>query len=127
MKKTKLIKLLQDIPGNPDILLWNGYVQDWVGIDPAVIKGYLVKKTLEYYSESVRIEECIDRKDWKHQLSEDTKIELAKYHRTFPWEYNEWVTQDSIDANHYKGKRVYFLQNKRRGIKTFDRGGGIEY
>ena len=30
MKKNDLIKPLQTIEGNPDIVLWNGFVQDLV-------------------------------------------------------------------------------------------------
>ncbi len=29
MKKSKLLELINSIEGDPDILLWNGYVEDW--------------------------------------------------------------------------------------------------
>jgi len=32
MKKNQLIEQLQKIKGNPEIKMWNGYVDDWMNI-----------------------------------------------------------------------------------------------
>ena len=127
MKKVKLIKLLEDIPGNPDILLWNGYVQDWMPINPKIVRQLLVKESFEHYCESVRIEECIDKKDWSQLLSEETVEQLKQSYKEFDWEFNNFITQELLDTKEYFSKPVYFLQSKPRGISTFDRLGAISY
>lgn len=32
MKKTQLIKILESIDGDPDVVIWNGFVNDWMDI-----------------------------------------------------------------------------------------------
>jgi len=37
MKKSKLIEMLNSLPGDPDVLLWNGWVDDWQ--DLSLVQG----------------------------------------------------------------------------------------
>jgi hypothetical protein len=127
MKKVKLIKLLEDIPGNPDILLWNGYVQDWVPIDPKLVRQLLVKESFEHYCESYRLEKCVERKEWDYQLSEEKIEQLKQGYKKFDWEFNNYVTQEMLDNKDYFSKPIYFIQSKPRGVETFDRLGAIAY
>ena len=60
MKKNDLIKLLNTIEGNPDVALWNGFVGDYQDISKELVKGDLVKMSLDWYLEMCRIERCID-------------------------------------------------------------------
>jgi hypothetical protein len=64
MKKSKLIAMLNALPGDPDIKLWNGMVGDWMEIDPNLVPQELVRMNLDYWLESCRLEDCCDRKDW---------------------------------------------------------------
>lgn len=127
MRKNDLIKQLQEIKGNPEVVLWNGYVGDYMHIDN-IIPSDLVKITKEYWIRSVLNEECIDRKDWNYQLPEQEVKELERRHRTeIQWELNEYVSEEDIVNKQYKKKSVVFIQPKKRGVSTFDRAGTIEY
>jgi len=127
MRKDQLIKLLQEIEGNPEVVIWNGHVGDYMHIDKPV-QSDLVKMTKDYWIESVRLEECVDRGDFTYQLPEHEVKELERRHRNeIPWECGEYVTEEDVDRNRYKRKRVVFIQVKKRGVKTFDRVGVIEY
>lgn len=127
MRKDQLIKLLQEIKGNPEVVLWNGYVGDYMHIDN-LVKSDLVKIDKKYWIESVRLEECIDRGDFTYQLPEHEVKELIRRHENeIQWEFNQYVTEEDIDRNRYKHKRVVFIQAKKRGVKTFDSVGIIEY
>jgi len=127
MRKNDLIKQLQAIKGNPEVVLWNGYVGDYMHIDKPV-QSELVKMHKDYWIESVRLEDCRDRKDWSYQLPEAKIKELEHRHKTeIQWEINEYVNEEDIAKKRYTKKSVVFLQAKKRGISTFDRVGGIEY
>lgn len=128
MKKSKLIKLLQEIEGDPEIKLWNGFVGDWVDISPKVEKCDLVRMTQRYWLESIRLEECIDRKDWSYQLPVDEVATLKKkYKDVCKWEINGYVTSDQIDKKRYDVKTTYIIQAKIKGENTFDRIGEMSY
>lgn len=127
MRKNELIKQLQEIKGNPEVVLWNGYAGDYMHIDKPV-QSDLVKITKEYWIRSVLNEECITRKDWNYQLPEAEIKELERRHRTeLQYELGEYIPEEDIAKKRYKRKRVVFLQAKKRGIKTFDRAGDMEY
>ena len=49
MRKNDLIKILQDIKGNPEVMLWNGLVQDCTHISNKVIPFDLVKMNKNYF------------------------------------------------------------------------------
>lgn len=127
MRKNDLIKLLQDIKGNPEVLLWNGMVGDFMHIDKPV-EGDLVKMQKKYYLESLANEERIDRKDWSYNPSaQDIKKWEGYYRKNETWQHHPWVCQEDIDAKRYKSKRVLYLQAKLRGVTTYDRLGGMSY
>lgn len=69
MRKNDLIKQLQEIKGNPEVALRNGFVSDYMHIDKP-FESDLVKMTKEYWIRTVLNEECITRKDWSYQLPE---------------------------------------------------------
>ena len=127
MRKNDLIKKLQAIKGNPDIVLWNGMVGDWMPIGN-LVESYLVKQTQSYYIESCRLEDCSEKKDYTIKYSED-EIECLKknYKKIFDWESSNYVTQKDIDKGRYTKKSVVYIDAKRRGVNTFDRLGNISY
>ena len=127
MKKSKLIALLNALPGDPDVKLWNGFVGDWVEIDTKLVEQELVKQTLEHWLEMIRLEGCHERKDWTYQIPSDEVASLTKAYKRHEWELNEYVTAEDIKSKRYAAKRVVIMQAKDKGMKTFDRFGDIRY
>lgn len=128
MRKNDLIKLLQETPGNPEVMLWNGYVQDFMKVG-GLVDSTLVKMTLDYYIEMCRLEECSNRRDWTYQHTADDLAELKKLydkHHT-EWEVNEWVTLEDIETKRYKKKRIVYINAKLRGKTMGDRLGSVSY
>ena len=128
MRKDDLIKLLKNIQGNPEIKLWNGMVGDWMDIDKNLIPASLVKQTFEHYVEMIRLEQCIDKKDWSVQLSEEEILELRQsYKKYIEWECNQFIDEDDIKSKRYSQKNIFYINAKRRGVTTYDRIGNLEY
>jgi hypothetical protein len=128
MKKSKLIEMLNALPGNPDIKLWNGMVGDWMEIDPVLVHQDLVKQSLEHWLEMCRLEDCREHKDWDYQMPAEEVARLTKsYNRVHQWEMNPYVTLDQIKKKQYKMKPILLMQPKPRGVKSFDRLGDISY
>lgn len=127
MRKDQLIKLLQEIKGNPEVVLWNGYVGDYMHIDN-LVKSDLVKITKAEWVKTVLFEEMRSRKDWNYRLPQSEVKELERRHRTeLEYQIDEYITEEDIKQKKYKRKSVVFIQPKKRGVKTFDRIGSIEY
>lgn len=128
MRKSDLIKILTELEGNPDVVLWNGMVGDWMDIDKRLIEGTLVRQTLDGYIETVRLEQCSDRKNWDYQLPESEIAELKQlYKKNIGWEDNSFVTDEDVEQKRYTQKRVVYITAKPRGVITWDRLGSIEY
>ena len=127
MRKNDLIKLLSEIKGNPEVVLWNGFVEDWMPLGQ-LLESNLVKIDKNYFLETRRLEECIEFGNWDHQLSEQSIKDCEKsYNKYHNWEHNQFVTEEDIKQKRYRSKRVVYIEPKKRGIKTFDRLGDIEY
>lgn len=126
MKKSKLLGLINSIEGDPDILLWNGYVEDWMNIS-GLVKADLVKSSFKEYCNRVKFEKRRDLRNWDYELSEADIKDCRKRHRKIPWEFNEWVTQEDIDKGYYNVKPVVLISAKSRGIDSWDRIGNISY
>ena len=77
MRKNDLIAKLQAIKGNPEVLLWNGFVGDYQRLEK-ITEGDLVKETEKNYLEMCRLENARDAKDWNLQLSEKEVQDLKK-------------------------------------------------
>lgn len=129
MKKSKLIELLNNIDGDPEIKLWNGYVGDYMDLGD-VIPSDIVKMRFEFFLEMCRLEHCMDTgADRKtYTFTHDEIVELRKnYKDNYEWEHNEYVTEEDIKAKKYSRKRVMILNAKTRGKTTFDRIGQLSY
>lgn len=128
MKKDKLIEMLSKIEGNPDILLWNGYVGDYQDISTKVTETSLVKMTFESYLKLVEYEERRERNDFTYALTEEQKTNTKKcYNENTEWEFNQWVKQEHIEKKMYKEKTVYLMQPKLRGKNDMHRASSLEY
>lgn len=129
MRKKDLIKHLQALKGNPEILLWNGIVEDWMHVSPKLSESNLVRKTFEYLAECVRVERCIEQRNWDYQIPEEELKELQKKYTadTGNWSTNEYVKKKDIQEKRYKKKRVVFIEPKLRNELHTDRQGSIRY
>lgn len=122
--------MLNALPGDPDIKLWNGMVGDWMEISPELVESDLVRMNLAYWLESCRLEDCHERKDWEYQMPAEEIAELTKRHnsgKVNKWEMNPYVTREDIEAKRYSLKKVLILQAKVKGESTWDRLGSMSY
>lgn len=128
MRKNDLIKLLQDLPGNPEMVLWNGLVGDFMNIDSKLVDEDLVKMSYDHFLEMCRLEECVNRQDWNYQHSADELAHLKQcYAKHYEWEVNPFVTHEDIASKRYKRKRVVYINAKLRGKTMHDRIGQVSY
>jgi hypothetical protein len=128
MRKNDLIKLLQETKGNPEIVLWNGIVGDYMQIDNKLVEGELSKMTFEGLLHYYSLECKTDKNDWNYELTEEEKQGLLKnYKDNYKWEINQFVTQKDIKSKTHKSKRVLYINAKRSGKCHNDRLGSISY
>ena len=128
MRKNDLIKMLQELEGNPEVMLWNGYVGDYMHISPRLIEGDLVKQTYEHYEKMVEFEKKRDANDWNVKLTIEEIAELKEtYKRVAKWEVNEFVTREDLREKRWKAKRVVYVNAKPRGETHYDRLGPVSY
>jgi hypothetical protein len=111
MRKKDLIKMLESIPGNPDVMLWNGIALDVVPIEKRVEKVALVRDEKEYFT-------------WLMEREGATPEEIKKGLRTREWHLNEYMARE---AKKEDIKTIYVLQAKHTGKQHWDRLGTMEY
>lgn len=128
MRKNDLIKLLQETKGNPEIVLWNGIVGDYMQIDNKLVEGELSKMTFEGLLHYYSLERKRDENDWNYELTEEEKQGLLKnYKDNYKWEINRFVDQEDIKRKTHKSKRVLYINAKISGKSHNDRLGSIYY
>jgi hypothetical protein len=125
MKKNELIELLTNLPGNPDICFWNGYVGDFMHLSKELVPMELVKEDPKFLRATLDSEAIRDNKP------KMTDEEFAAWLKRSPreWEMpNQYVAEDQMDRWYgKKRKQIILLQTKPRGKEDFDRMGKIEY
>jgi hypothetical protein len=128
MRKNDLIKLLQETKGNPEIVLWNGLVGDYMQIDNKLVEGELSKMTFEGLLHYYSLERKRDKNDWNYELTEEEKQGLLKnYKDNYKWEINQFVNREDIKRKTHKSKRVLYINAKISGKSHNDRLGSIYY
>ena len=125
MRKNDLISYLQSIDGNPEVLIWNGFVDDWHRIEPSVVK--LTKIDKKYFFESYRLSRCLANEDLSYQLTPEELKKCELNYARHDYSHNELIYQEDIKQKQYKQKKVVMLQGKSRVVSTFDRIGGLFY
>lgn len=121
MRKNKLIELLQNIEGNPEVLVWNGYVGDWMALETKLHKKTLSrmsKKRRLYY---VNLEQQVNGKE--PLVLADLKGDDEEWFMVDEERYLSEDHKNRFDQN----KNVIMLNPKTRGVKSFDRLGSISY
>lgn len=119
MRKNDLIKLLNEIEGNPEVVIWNNQVEDWQHIQPPKIFPF------HRYKKNFMIESA------KLQRKFNSEPELTKdeIENIGP---DDWCVGETNDIKSSKDSKFQtcskiVLQMKSRGIKSFDRLGSINY
>lgn len=124
MRKNDLIKLLESLKGNPEIVVWNGLVEDVQQIAKELVPVELHKLTFEGYKNRVNLERVL--RDKLEPLPDDELQKLYKNHSIGEWEFFSYYPPDKDDKA-YKAKTVFVIEPKSSGKKTFDRLGEVYY
>ena len=126
MTKNQLLDLLNAIPGDPEIVVWNGYVGDWMSLEDTLTESALVRETPEFVKSSLIAEA------WSHDhlpasSVTDEDVESAMEYRH--WELPNPHVKPADLEKWYGTERqpIVILNPKPRGITTFDRIGDISY
>jgi hypothetical protein len=131
MKKNKLIELLQAIDGNPDIYLWNGFVEDWVDINPNFTEDYLVKQSIDHKLNCLKMEWCRDNNTF--EIPDDVVVSISEYANKLAakekWDFpNRYVEQSEFKKWYGKSKkRIILIDAKHKGASYSDRLGSMNY
>ena len=120
MRKNDLIKHLQELKGNPEIMLWNGFVGDFVPIG-TVGESDLVKLSKESWMRYVKAE----ANRYGDEL--ESKEELNKIYNSIGYESNRYVSEADIKTGLYKRKKIVYIEAKVTGKTACDRLGNIHY
>lgn len=123
MRKNDLIKKLQAMSGNPEIMLWNGLVGDFVPIGN-IGDADLVKQTKDNY---MKIATWREQRDGVQPDTDRLKELEQNYQKVCRYELNRFVTQEDIKSGHYKQKRIMYIDAKLTGKRSMDRQGVIDY
>lgn len=121
MRKNELIQALQEIEGNPEVVLWNGFVEDYMQLNTPT-KGTLYKMKKDVYEKFLVLERSIKGRD------AGITLEDKKRYSEMPYEYFEYNPEfESSKKKMYKKKNIIWITTKTRGKKLWDRNGGYEY
>lgn len=130
MKKNDLIKLLQNIKGNPDIVIYNGLVDDYMELGKDVEEFELVKETLDtkyngFLCDAYHSKQDIESEDVKQKCMERAKESYKKQKYDLP---NPYTSEENFYQRYEKKvKKMICLCTKLRGKTYWDRLGKIEY
>ena len=130
MKKNQLIEQLQKIKGNPEIKMWNGYVDDWMNIQ--LCEQEFVKESEDFIRWS--IEMAWKERNQKWEIPEEAQIQIEEVIKERlkdrQWELPNQYLQTKEDEERWyaKNKKKFVLINgKTRGKSTEDRLGKVSY
>lgn len=130
MKKNDLIKMLQNIKGNPEIILWNSSVGDYNKIKK-IHKTHLYKECRSFVTDIIFCEMKKENPTLSNEeiRSKITKEEIDECMKNRDWEFaNHFYNQEKMKWVYGKNKRtVVLVEPKKRNIETFDRLGKIKY
>lgn len=124
MRKNQLIEILKNIKGNPEVMIWNGIVEDLQPISKEVVECKLYKLSFEGYKERVNLQR-VYRENLPELLDDELKA-LYKKHKIGQYDaFNYYAPDDNDKA--YNKKTVFVLEPKVTGKTHFDRLGTIAY
>jgi len=130
MKKNQLIEQLQKIKGNPEIKMWNGYVDDWMNIQ--LCEQEFVKESEDFIRWN--IEMAWKERNQKWEIPEEAQIQIEEVIKERlkdrQWELPNQYLQTKEDEERWyaKNKKKFVLINgKTRGKSIEDRLGKVSY
>lgn len=132
MKKSELIKKLNEINGDPEVLVWNGFVGDYQKVSSNVEETMLFKECADSIFKNLVFEEMKNRKSFD-ELPEDLMVKLRaeakEYASKREWELRNLHFDDETVKRVYgkNKKKVVILELKNRGKEAFDRLGTFSY
>jgi hypothetical protein len=130
MRKNQLIEQLQKIKGNPEIKMWNGFVEDWTNIE--LVECELVKRCKEYIRWGIEEEWKQENRSWEipadvqQHLDDLIKEQVKEEEWDFP---NQFIKTEEESKRWYSKNRKKFvmIDAKKRNKSTYDRLGAIHY
>ena len=124
MRKNELIKLLQGIEGNPEVRLWNPYVEDYNPILDVQVDT-LYKESASFIFEWLKAEIYQREKRWELTSNEVELLEFQAKQLHKNREYNppnEYVTEKEKDRWYQKRtKSIIVLSPKKVGKTSYGR------
>lgn len=128
MKVKDLITLLEGLPKNAEITVWNGLVGDVMPIGK-VVRTEMVRMSFDYYVSTCFLEDVIrNGRDKDVPYTEEEISELKASHKKYyTYELNQYVSDEDIKSGRYDAKKVCVLEPKLTGKRTCDRLGEISY
>lgn len=137
MRKNDLIKMLESIKGNPEIMLWSSLVGDIVPISSKMEEVELYKDSLEYkqkvyeneYILSLKNGELTDLPDETefHEKLKSLRQEAEAAYKKEKYEYRLYMNEKLIKSGTLKKKKVVVMQPRIVGKSSWDRFGEIKY
>jgi hypothetical protein len=128
MRKNDLIKMLQNLKGNPEIVLWNSIVGDYMPLENKLTDGFVFKMRQDAALRYYEYERRSDLKDFTYSLTTEEKQDMIKaYKENYKWEHSDFITNKDIKDKIYQSKKVIYLSPKPSGKTHWDRMGTIEY
>lgn len=133
MKKNKLIELLNSIEGNPEIVIWNGYAEDYMHIDPSIEPLVLVKESAEFIFTCIRAEYCNKHRTVEIPESKisELKQKAEELHKQRDWDSpNQFVTEEEMESWYGSKRRKFFMLSPKLRNKTsygMDRASDVNY
>lgn len=133
MRKNDLIKLLESVKGNPEVMLWNGFVEDVVPLSKDYTEETLYKHSKEFLMSALEGEYRRDHDiNYSIPLSEEA-IKTIKEKTENAYRNTEYTLPNPfLGFEEYKNwygrkKSILILQPKLVGKTCFDRIGEINY
>ena len=132
MRKNELIELLQNIKGNPEVKLWNPYVEDYNPILD-VKTDTLYKESVGFIFDWLKAEIYQKERRWELTTNEieQLKSRAKEIHKSREYGLpNEYVTEEEKDRWYQKRtKSIIVLSPKKVGKTSYgvSRASDIEY
>ncbi len=130
MKKSDILKALEDISDDTEVFIWNGLVGDFQDFDPTIVDVTLARRTKENYRRDC-VMDYYQTTGRREETEEDTKTikKMAKdFNPNEEYELaNSFMDQEMLDKTYSDQKTVKVFNILSRNKEMHDRLGTISY